>query len=111
MKQRSRFGPQIKLTPDSHVAIPFKVLDVHEPTGVTRIRPGNKPDHFFENGFVAGDRQWALVSEAVLFLGLDKEFLKDGMVQVRRTHHESPATRPDADRHVSRRHIGWDATG
>ncbi|KAL4334646.1 hypothetical protein GQ457_07G021320 [Hibiscus cannabinus] len=33
------------------------------------------------------------------------------MVEVRHAHHESPATPPNADRHVSRRHIGWDAAG
>ncbi|KAK8707909.1 hypothetical protein V6N13_058960 [Hibiscus sabdariffa] len=78
---------------------------------MTRLRPGNNPDHFFKNGLVAGDRQWALVTEPVLFLGLDKELLKDGMVQVRRAHNESTATRSHADSNVSRRYIGRDTAG
>ncbi|KAL4283538.1 hypothetical protein GQ457_16G013260 [Hibiscus cannabinus] len=78
---------------------------------MTRVRPGNDPDHFFENGLVAGDGQWALVTEPVLFLRLDKEFLKDRMVQVCCAHYVSPATRPHADSHVSRRDIGRDPAG
>ncbi|KAL4273310.1 hypothetical protein GQ457_13G008260 [Hibiscus cannabinus] len=95
------------------MAVPFEVLDVCEPTGVIRIRirTGDKPDHFFENGLVAGNRQWALATEAVLFLRLAEEFLEDGMVQVRQPHHKSPATRTHIDRHVSRRHICRDAAG
>ncbi|KAL4308124.1 hypothetical protein GQ457_01G025770 [Hibiscus cannabinus] len=98
------------MTSHSHVAIPFKLIEPG-PRRLIRVRHGNEPNHFFENRLVAGDRQWALVAEPVLFLRLDKEFLEYGMVQVRRPHHESPATRPDADRHVTRRHIRWNAAG
>ncbi|KAL4335373.1 hypothetical protein GQ457_07G026920 [Hibiscus cannabinus] len=33
------------------------------------------------------------------------------MIQVRGAHHESSATRPNANRNVSRRNIRWDAAG
>lgn len=58
-----------------------------------------------EEHFVAGDDQWTVVGETVLFFGLKEKLLEDGVVQVSCAHHESGEVGAYADRHVSCRHI------
>ena len=52
MKQRSRFRPEVKVVPDAHVAVPLKILEIHEPgrvvTVLTRLGSRNESEHFLE---------------------------------------------------------------
>ncbi|KAJ4821811.1 hypothetical protein Tsubulata_034228 [Turnera subulata] len=107
MPLRSGICPEIELTPEAHVAVSLEILEIHEPGRVFPglVGSGNVADHFLEHGLLAGDRQWALVGEPVLLLGLYEELLEDGVVQVRRADHKPRAAVPHADRHVSRRDI------
>lgn len=56
VKERSRFGPKIKITSDANVAKPLKVLQIDEPAGVVGVGPGQIPEDLFEEQLVAGDR-------------------------------------------------------
>lgn len=111
VKQRSRIGPEVEVTPDADVAVSLEVLEIDEAGRVTRLGSGNQPEDLLEERLVAGNGERTLVGEAVLFLGLNEEFLEDWVVQVRRAHDESPAAPAHADRHVPGGDIGRYAVG
>lgn len=105
VEQRPGLGPEVKAA--SVAVVPLEVLEVGGP-GVA-VGPGDKAEDLLEEGLVAGDGEGPVVGEPVLLLRLDEELPEDGVVQVRRPHHEPPAPLPHAHYHVTRRHVGRDA--
>lgn len=55
MKQRSRFGPKIKLTPNSNMAIPLEIFQIQETGRIPWFWSRNVSDHFLKYCLVAGN--------------------------------------------------------
>ena len=97
-------GKTVEQRPRLHVAASLEVVTDGESRRVARLGPGHHSEDLLEHRLVAGNRERAVVSEAVLLLGFKEQRLEDGVVRVRRAHNEPPAPAPHADRHVA----GWD---
>lgn len=102
MQQCTRLCPQTTVP----MAVQMALLHIRVIKMYGSIRPGDQPEHVLKERLVAWDRKRAAFGETVLFLGLCKEALEDGVVQVRCAHHEPPVPVSNAECHVARRNVG-----